>query len=71
MSDVTTNRIEDLEYKFAYQESLLETLNSLVTEQQNRIVTLERQQERMQQRLTLLYSEAGLDIHEVEKPPHY
>lgn len=60
-----TERLEWLETRSAYQERLLETLNTLVTQQQSTI-------DRLTQKVRELLSEQGsVEATRDEKPPHY
>ncbi|MFT5114333.1 MAG: SlyX protein [Parasphingorhabdus sp.] len=71
MTDNTISRIDELENKFAFQEQLVETLNDLIIEQQNRLQALEKKNQEFATKLTTIIAQSGLDIQEVEQPPHY
>lgn len=67
------SRITELEIKVSYQDDLLETLNDIVTQQQQHI-------DRLQQQLQALYQwvqsgvqsgGASVDDPRHEIPPHY
>lgn len=66
-------RIIELEIKVAYQEDLLQSLNQVVSHQQQQIDRLEGVcrllNERMQNLLTETGSNTGETVHEI--PPHY
>ncbi|MGJ0486858.1 MAG: SlyX family protein [Methylomicrobium sp.] len=66
-------RIIELEIKVAYQEDLLQSLNQVVSHQQQQIDRLEGVcrllNERMQNLLTDTGNNTGEMVHEI--PPHY
>jgi SlyX protein len=65
-------RIIELEIKLAYQEDLLQTLNNIVSEQQQQIQRLEKTCQMLYERMKSLSTETSgnsLDVDEV--PPHY
>lgn len=64
-------RIEVLEVKVAFQEDLLETLNSIVAEQQQEMALLRREMLYMHQRLRSLESPAVRSLQDEPPPPHY
>lgn len=63
-------RITELEIKLAYQEDLLQTLNQIVTEQQNQITKLELTCKILNDTVInfvgLIKDKSGMEI-----PPHY
>ena len=66
------DRIVELEIKAAYQEDLLQTLNNIVSAQQQQIQRLEKTCQLLNERINSLSSEGmggGENIDEV--PPHY
>jgi SlyX protein len=71
---MTLNRLIELEIKAAYQEDLLHSLNTIVTEQQQRITRLENTCSLLNDAIKRLSSDnqGGGDIASVyEIPPHY
>ena len=71
MSKETHRRLEDLESRLAFQEHTIETLNQTVIEQQQRLSALERHSMDLGRIMKLMIAESGLDITEIDKPPHY
>jgi SlyX protein len=70
MSDAETRaRIEALEMRIAYQDRIIEDLNTSVTEQWKRMEDLARQIERMADRLQRVESDAP--AAQEPPPPHY
>lgn len=71
MSDAPlTNRLDDLEIKFSYQQETIDSLNETVTKQWSEIEALRRQLHRLEGRLqdmADLQSDAGNE----PPPPHY
>ncbi|MGZ8190618.1 MAG: SlyX family protein [Methylococcaceae bacterium] len=66
------DRIIELEIKAAYQEDLLQTLNNIVSQQQQQIVRLEATCSMLNERIKSLSTEGGRENVEVnEVPPHY
>lgn len=68
------NRIIELEIKAAYQEDLLQTLNTIVSQQQQQIDRLEKTCALLHDRLKNLSNQRQDDgnmshVHEI--PPHY
>jgi SlyX protein len=69
MNDV---RIIELEIKTAYQEDLLQTLNKIVSQQQQQIDRLEATCKLLNERIKSLSAESGGGGENVEEvPPHY
>lgn len=65
-------RLIEIETKLAFQEDLLQTLNDIVTRQQNQIDQLAAQQRRLVERLRQLSAEPATPLSAAdEKPPHY
>ena len=70
MSD--NNRLIELEIKMAYQEDLLQALNTIVTEQQQQIQRLEKTCQLLYDRINSLADESNRTDKIVnEIPPHY
>jgi SlyX protein len=66
------NRLIELEIKTAYQEDLLQTLNTIVGQQQHQITRLEATCKMLNDRIKSLSTEGsggGENVEEV--PPHY
>ena len=60
----------DLQTQLAFQEDMVQALNRIVIEQQQRLEQLEQSKGRFETQLTDLF--AGLDAQAaVESPPHY
>ncbi len=68
MSD---DRIIELEIKVAYQEDLLQELNQIVAQQQQRIDRLEATCGILNERIISLSSEGSGGESVAEVPPHY
>ncbi|MCX7099301.1 MAG: SlyX family protein [Methylococcales bacterium] len=68
MSD---DRIIELEIKVAYQEDLLQTLNTIVSGQQQQIGRLDATCRMLNERIKSLSSEGGPVGAVDEVPPHY
>ena len=65
------SKIIDLEVKIAYQDELLETLNVVVTKQQDEIHRLESRLTKLE-RVIASQSDTGIkDISLETPPPHY
>jgi SlyX protein len=65
-------RIIELEIKVAYQDDLLQTLNSIVSEQQQQLNRVEATCRLLYERLTSLASKSQGEAEQVnEIPPHY
>ena len=68
-----TDRIIELEIKIAYQEDLLQTLNNIVTRQQQQIERLENTCKLLYERQNSLAQDKetapNAPLHEI--PPHY
>ncbi len=66
------DRLIELEIKAAYQEDLLQTLNKIVSEQQQQIQRLEKTCQLLNERINSLSTESGGNGASVdEMPPHY
>ena len=71
MSELLAERITDLEFKQAFQEDLLESLNKIVVEQQNHIDILQEQIRILYQQLKSLQPSNVADLADEVPPPHY
>jgi SlyX protein len=66
------DRLIELEIKAAYQEDLLQTLNKIVSEQQQQIQRLEATCQLLYERVNSLSAENNRDNAPVDEvPPHY
>ncbi|MGR8998157.1 MAG: SlyX family protein [Gammaproteobacteria bacterium] len=65
------DRIIELEIKTAYQEDLLQTLNKIVSQQQQQIDRLEATCQLLNERIKSLSAESGGGDNVEEVPPHY
>ena len=63
-------RIDAMEARIAYQDRVIEELNTAITEQWKQIESLTRQVERMADRLQQVADNAAPDSPE-PPPPHY
>jgi len=63
-------RVTELEIKVAYQEDLLQTLNDVVSEQQQQLIRLEEVSRLLGQRIKNMAGSEGIN-QGVELPPHY
>lgn len=63
-------RLIELEIKAAYQEDLLQELNTIVAQQQRQIYLLEKTCQMLHERMNSLLDEKGSDTVE-PPPPHY
>jgi len=63
-------RVTELEIKVAYQEDLLQTLNEVVSEQQQQLIRLEELSRLLGQRIKNMTESEGIN-QGVELPPHY
>jgi SlyX protein len=71
MNDVeTSSRIDAMETRIAYQDRIIEELNTAITEQWKQIESLTRQVERMADRLQQVADNASPNAPE-PPPPHY
>lgn len=71
---MTINRLIELEIKAAYQEDLLTTLNTIVSEQQQRITRLENTCQLLNESIKRLSAQGyGGELMNAEQeiPPHY
>ena len=64
-----SKQFEDLEFKLAYLEQAFDTLNSVVTDQQQQINALESRVKLLQQHIKEALP-SNINIGD-EKPPHY
>jgi len=63
-------RVTELEIKVAYQEDLLQTLNDIVSEQQQQLIRLEELSRLLGQRIKNMTASEGIN-QGIELPPHY
>jgi len=68
---MTDDRLIDIETKLAYQEDLLETLNSLVIKQHARIEALENLCRDLADRVRQVKETGQTPDEQYEVPPHY
>jgi SlyX protein len=69
---MSEQRLIELEIKFAYQEDLLQELNSIVVQQQKQISQLEETCKLLYTRLQSIYAAVELDNQpHHQPPPHY
>ena len=72
MTDSFQSRLDQLEMLYSEQDYLIQTLNSLVTQQDLEISQLTLNLEQMRLQLQSLRGELGDDIDTgIEQPPHY
>ncbi len=69
-NDTTTDRLNDLEVKFSYQQETIDSLNDIVTKQWDTIENLRRQIERLEGRFQEMADYQGEAGNE-PPPPHY
>ncbi|MCK5831031.1 MAG: SlyX family protein [Methylococcales bacterium] len=67
---MTDNRITELEIKIAYQEDLLQSLNTIVSNQQLQIGRLEETCKFLNERINNERTQEGIN-QGIEKPPHF
>lgn len=70
------NKIIELETKIAYQDDLIESLNEVVAKQQQDIIALQIQMQKLIEELKealrdLQYGNGAGGLGEDERPPHY
>ena len=65
------NRLIDIETKLAHQESVVDELNRVLTDQQSRISQLEDVCRRLLERLRSLDEGGTSGAVDDERPPHY
>ncbi len=68
---MTESRITELEIKLAYQEELIDTLNSIVAKQQLQIGKLEETCKLLNSKIESLPKSPLLDTQAEPPPPHY
>ena len=72
MSDTLESKLERLEMLFAEQDHTIQTLNDVVTQQDQEISQLNTSLEMLRDQLQALRTELSSDIDPgYEKPPHY
>jgi SlyX protein len=67
---VNENRITELEIKIAYQEDLLQNLNTAMSNQQTQIYRLEETCKLLNEKIKNIAESEALP-QRTEKPPHY
>ena len=67
---VNENRITELEIKIAYQEDLLQNLNTVISNQQTQIYRLEETCKLLNEKIKNIAESEDL-TQRTEKPPHY
>ncbi len=65
------SKIDDLEYKVAYQEQTIDTLNDALTQQQLQLSKIQEQMRFMISKLKSMTSSSLADQSEETPPPHY
>ncbi len=65
------DRITELEIKLAYQEELIDTLNSIVARQQSQIGKLEETCKLLNSKIETLAATDGFKNQPEPPPPHY
>lgn len=68
---MSEDRLIDIESKLAHQEQLLIELNEVLTEQQARVMQLERLSTSLIERIRAIGEGAPDDGPTDERPPHY
>ncbi|MGO4713438.1 SlyX family protein [Bradyrhizobium sp. 2TAF24] len=67
----TTERLDSLEIRIAYQDEIIETLNKAVTEQWVRIEALTREIGRLTDRVREAENRSAASAAPEPPPPHY
>ncbi|MBR1221306.1 SlyX family protein [Bradyrhizobium sp. U87765 SZCCT0131] len=67
----TTERLDSLEIRIAYQDEIIETLNKAVTEQWMRIEALTREITRLTDRVREAENRSATSAAPEPPPPHY
>jgi SlyX protein len=65
------SRIDDLEYKVAFQEETIDTLNNALSEQQLQLSKMQEQMQFIVGKLRSMSSSNMADESEETPPPHY
>lgn len=68
---MSNERFEALEVRLAYQDQMLNELNDVVTDQQARIMQLEKRVKALSERMQAMADAAPAATAVEEKPPHY
>ena len=71
MSNASTDRLDALEIRLAYQDEIIETLNNTVTAQWAQIDALKREISRLIDRVQDAETRAGSTAQPEPPPPHY
>ncbi|HQV40960.1 MAG: SlyX family protein [Moraxellaceae bacterium] len=65
------SRLNDLETKVAFQDELLETLNTIVAEQQQQLDLIQRELRLVYEQVKTLSPSDIANSDDQERPPHY
>lgn len=65
------SRLNDLETKVAFQDELLETLNTIVAEQQQQLDLIQRELRLVYEQVKTLSPSDTANNDDQERPPHY
>lgn len=65
------SRLNDLETRVAFQDDLLETLNTIVAQQQQRLDLMQREIRLLYEQIKTLSPSDIAGSNEQERPPHY
>jgi SlyX protein len=64
-------RIDNLEMRVAYQDQVIEDLNTVIIAQWGKFNELHARMTRLENRISDSQSQAGSDGHDEPPPPHY
>lgn len=70
-TETLTKRIDELESQLAFQDELIETLNSTVARQDRELLDLQHQLGRLSERLKEMGDASSGGAPQDEIPPHY
>lgn len=65
------SRLNDLETRVAFQDDLLDTLNTIVAEQQQQLDLMQREIRLLYEQIKTLSPSDIAGSNEQERPPHY
>lgn len=65
------SRLNDLETRVAFQDDLLETLNTIVAQQQQQLDLMQREIRLLYEQIKTLSPSDIAGSNEQERPPHY
>lgn len=65
------SRLNDLETKVAFQDELLETLNTIVAEQQQQLDLIQRELRLVYEQVKTISPSDIANSDDQERPPHY